>query len=46
MKKILLLIVMLFGLSSCSIFSPVHSCQYTQRDLTVSWEERLYWCEK
>lgn len=24
----------------------VNNCEYTQRDLTVAWNERLYWCER
>lgn len=25
--------------------STVKNCEYTERDLTVAWGERLYWCE-
>lgn len=46
MKQWIVLILLSLYLSACSILAPIHECQYTQRDLTVNWEERLYWCER
>lgn len=35
---------LLAACSSAPSADPRHACTYRQRDLTVSWYERSYWC--
>lgn len=51
MTKRLLLCLAVLLIAGCTDFpgvadpSSLKKCEYTQRDLTTPWSERLYWCE-
>lgn len=46
-KYLLCLWVLVVGVSGCTSYSaplPSASCVYPERDLTIPWAERTYWC--